>query len=70
MKEDKISGKFCILVGKSQHRRLWEICVRWEDIIRIDLGEVECNVMICFYLYQDNHQWQTYENMLINIWVL
>jgi len=57
-----------VLVGKSEGKRLlgrpsW----RREDNIKMDLQEVECEVMDWIELVQDRDRWQSLANAVMNL---
>jgi hypothetical protein len=48
-------------VGRPRHR--------WEDNIKMDLGEIGWSGMDWIHLAQDRDQWKTLVNMVMNLWV-
>jgi hypothetical protein len=57
-----------VLVGKCKGKRpLGRPRRRWEDNIKMDLQEVECNGMDCFELAQDRDRWRALVNAGMNI---
>jgi hypothetical protein len=42
---------------------------RWEDNIRKDLRETDCNVADWIHLAQDRYQWRALVNKVIKFWV-
>jgi hypothetical protein len=40
---------------------------RWEDNIRMDLREIECEGVDWMHLVQDRDQWQALVNMVMNL---
>jgi len=46
-----------------QHRH------KWEDNVRIDLGETGWEDVDWFHLAQDRDQWQAPVNTVMNLWV-
>jgi hypothetical protein len=58
------------LAGKPEEKRqLGRPRYRWEDNTRMDLGEIECEVVDWIHLAQGRDQWRTVVNTVINIWV-
>jgi hypothetical protein len=59
-----------ILVGKPEGKRpLVRPRHRWEDNIRMDLGEIGCGGMEWTDLAQDRDQWRALVNMVMNLQV-
>jgi hypothetical protein len=46
-------------LGRTRHR--------WENNIRIDLGEVGCGGMHCIHLAQDRDHWRALVNTVMNL---
>jgi hypothetical protein len=42
---------------------------RWEDNIRMNLGEVGWEGVDWMHLAQDRDQWQALVNMIMNLWI-
>jgi hypothetical protein len=66
-----VKNVYEILVGKPEdmsplgrHRR------KWEDNIRMDLGEIGCASVEWIRLAQDGNQWRTLLNTVMKFWVL
>jgi len=58
------------LVRKYQGKRIsWGPRCRWEDHIRMDLRDVEWEIMDWRHLVQDRDQWQALVNTVVNHWV-
>jgi hypothetical protein len=59
----EVSNVYNILVGKPEGRRpLGRPRRRWEDNIRMDLGDVDC-----IHLAQDRDRWQALVNTVMNL---
>jgi hypothetical protein len=59
-----------LLVGKPEgKRRLERPRRRWEDNIRMDLGEFGWDVMDWVGLAQDRNRWRALVNSVLNLWV-
>jgi hypothetical protein len=57
-----------ILVGNPEgNRPLGRPRHRWEDNIKMGLGEMEWCAMDWIYLAQDREQWRALVNMLMNL---
>jgi hypothetical protein len=57
-----------VLVGKPEGRRpLGRLGRRWEDNIKMDLQEVECECMDWIYVVQDRHRWRALVNAVMNL---
>jgi hypothetical protein len=55
-------------VGKPEGQRpLRRPRRRWEDNIKIDLGEVRCGGMGWIYLSEDEDQWRAVVNKVMNL---
>jgi hypothetical protein len=62
---------FRILVGKPEGKRpLGRQRRWWADIIKMDLGELECDGIDWIDLAQDGDQWKTLVNTVMNFRVL
>jgi hypothetical protein len=48
-------------VGRPRHR--------WEDSIKLDLGEIGISGAKWVHLAQDGVQWRAFVNMVMNLWV-
>ena len=60
-------GVFRFLVGKPEGKRpLGRPRRRWEDNIKMDLQEVECEVVDWFELAQDRDRWRTLVSAVMN----
>ena len=63
-------GVYKVLVGKPGGKRpLGRPRLRWEDNIKMDLQEVECEGMNWISVAQEWDRWQTFVNVLMNIQV-
>jgi len=61
-------GVYRILVGKPEGRRpLGRPRRRWEDNIRMDLGEVECGCVDWMELAQDRDRWRALVSAVMNL---
>jgi hypothetical protein len=59
-----------ILVGKPEGKRpLGRPRRRWEDNIRMDVGEIRWGGMDWIDLAQDRDQWRALVNAVMNLWV-
>jgi hypothetical protein len=59
-----------ILVVKPEGKRpLGRIKHRWEDTIRIDLGEIGWECVDWTHPAQDKNKWRAFVNMAMNLWV-
>jgi hypothetical protein len=64
-------GAYRVLVGRPEGKRpLGRPRRRWEDNIKMDLGETGINGVNWIQLAQDRVQWQAFVNMVMNLWVL
>jgi hypothetical protein len=65
------SNVYRVLVGKPEgkipHGRPRR---RWEDGIKMDLGENGCGGVEWFHLAQDRDRWRAVVNAVMNLWVL
>jgi hypothetical protein len=43
---------------------------RWKDNIKMDLKEIGCKGVEWMHMTKDKDQWQAFENMVLNLWVL
>jgi len=60
-----------MLVGKPEGKRLLGGSrYRWEDNIRIDLGEIGWESVDWIHLAQDREQWRALVNTIMNLWLL
>jgi hypothetical protein len=61
-------GVYRVLVGKAEGKRLlgrpWR---RWEDNIKLDLGEIGIDEANWIHLAQDRVQWRTFVNTVMNL---
>jgi hypothetical protein len=56
------------LFGKLEGKRLlWRVARRWEDNIKVDLKDVECDDVNSFHLAQDKNQYRTVVNTVMNL---
>jgi hypothetical protein len=58
---DERRNAYSISIGKPRHK--------WEDNVRIDLGETGWEDVDWFHLAQDRDQWQAPVNTVMNLWV-
>jgi hypothetical protein len=64
-------GVYRVLIGRPEGKRpLGRPRHRWEDNIKMDLGEVEIYGENWIWLAQDRIWWQGFVNMILNFWVL
>jgi hypothetical protein len=62
---------YSMLVGKPEGKRLLGGSrYRWEDNIRIDLGEIGWESVDWIHLAQDREQWRALVNTIMNLWLL
>jgi hypothetical protein len=62
-------GAYRVLVGRPKGRRpLGRPRCRWEDNIKMDLGEIGIDGVNWIWLAQDRVQWQAFVNTM-NLWV-
>jgi hypothetical protein len=63
-------GAYRALVGKPEERRpLERPRHRWEDNIKMDLGEVGWGCLDWINLAQDRNRWRALVNAVTNLWV-
>jgi hypothetical protein len=66
----EVRGAYNILVGRPEGRRpLGRPRHRWEDNIKIDLGEIGFGDVDWIHLARDGDTWQALVNTVINLWV-
>jgi len=59
-----------VLVGKPEGKRaLGRPRLRWEDNIKMDFQEVECECMYWIELAQDRDRWRELVTAVMNLWV-
>jgi hypothetical protein len=59
-----------VMVGRPEGKRpLGRPRHRWEDNIKLDLGETGIDGVNWIQLAQDRVQWQTYVDTVMNLWV-
>jgi hypothetical protein len=62
-------GVYRVLVGKPEGKRpLGRPSPRWEDNIKLDLQEVECEGMDWIEPAGDRDSWRTFVNAVMKIW--
>jgi hypothetical protein len=60
-----------VLVGKAKGKRLLgRPTCRWEDGMRMDLGEIGLGDVDWIRLAQGRDRWQTVVSAVMNLWVL
>jgi hypothetical protein len=60
-----------VLVGKPKGKRpLGILRRRWEDGIRMDLGETGLGGVDCIRLAEDRDRWRAVVSVVMNVWVL
>jgi hypothetical protein len=63
-------GAYNILVGKPERRRpLGRPRSRWEDNIKMDIGEIGSEVVDWINLAQDRDRWRALVNMVMSLQV-
>jgi hypothetical protein len=63
-------GVYSVVVGKHKGKRpLGRPMHRWEDNIKIDLRDGGISGMNWIRLAQDRVWWQTFVNMILNVWI-
>jgi hypothetical protein len=61
-------GAYKVLVGRPEGKRpLGRPRCRWEDNIKIDLGEIGIDGANWIWLAQDRVQWRAFVNMVMNL---
>jgi hypothetical protein len=66
----EVRGAYNILVGKLEGRRQLERPRRrWEDNIKMDLGEIGFGDVDWIHLAQDRDRWRALVNMVMSLWV-
>jgi hypothetical protein len=66
----EIRSAYKILIRKPKRRRPLGIARhRWEDNIKTDLKEIECEDVGWIHLFQDRVQWQDLVNIVMNLQV-
>jgi hypothetical protein len=64
-------GAYRVLVGRPEGKRpLGRPRRRWEDNIKMDLGEIGIDGANWIWLTQDRVQWQAFVNTVMNLQVL
>jgi hypothetical protein len=64
----KLKNAYTILVSKSEGKRpLGRHRHRWEDNIRMDVREIECEVVDWIHLTQGRDQWRALVNTVMNL---
>jgi hypothetical protein len=67
----EVRGAYNILVGRSEGRRpLGRPGRRWEDNIKMDLGEIGFGDVDRIYWAQDRDRWRALVNTVMNLRVL
>jgi hypothetical protein len=63
-------GVYRVLVGRPEGKRsLGRHRRRWEDNIKMDLGEIDIDGANWIRLAQDMVQWRAFVNTVMNLWV-
>jgi hypothetical protein len=63
-------GAYRVLVGRPEGKRpLGRPRCRWEDNIKMDLGEIGIDGVNWIRLAQDRVQWRAFVNTVMNLWV-
>jgi hypothetical protein len=63
-------GAYGVLIGRPEGKRpLGRPRCRWEDNIKVDLGETGINGANWIWLAQDRVQWRAFVNMVMNLQV-
>jgi hypothetical protein len=63
-------GVYQVLDGRPKGKRpLWRSRCRWENNIKMDLGEIGIDGANWIQLAQDRVQWWAFVNMVMNLWV-
>jgi hypothetical protein len=66
----EVRGAYNILVGRPEGRRpLERPRHRWEDCIKMDLGEIGFGDVDWIHLVQDSDKWWAVVNTVKNLWV-
>jgi ribosome biogenesis protein Nip4 len=64
----EVRGAYNILVGKPEERRpLRRPRRRWEDNIKMDLGEIGFGDVVWIHLAQDRDRWQALVNTVMSL---
>jgi hypothetical protein len=64
-------GVYRVLVGRPEGRRLLERPRhRWEDNIKMNLGEIGIDGANSIQMVHDRVQWQAFVNTVMNLWIL
>jgi hypothetical protein len=67
----EMRDSYKMLVGKPEGKRLpGRTRHRWEDSIKICLGEIGWEVVDWIHLAQDRYEWWAPVNMIIYLWIL
>jgi hypothetical protein len=62
-------GVYRVLVGRPERKRpLGRPRRRWEDNIKLDLGEIGIDGANWIQLSEDRVQWRAFVNMVMNLW--
>jgi hypothetical protein len=62
-------GVYRVLVGRPEGKRLGRPRRRWEDNIKMDVGEIGIDVANWIRLAQDRVQWRAFVNTVMNLQV-
>jgi hypothetical protein len=65
----EVRGAYNILVGRLEGRSLGRPRHRWEDNIKLDLGEIGFGDVDWIHMAQDRDRWRALVNMVMSLWV-
>jgi hypothetical protein len=68
MRMGEVRGVYNILVGKPERRRpLGRPSLRWDDNIKMDLGDIEFGDVDWIHLAQGGDRWRALVNTVMNL---